>query len=646
LQHSLASYEQEKQAAKVNITDSVLPLPRDRFDAARQEKLLRRKVGAGASGNGLAGSSVPSSPFLSGANTPRPVAPTSAPASEETVKVKAMKMVLVHLLAIRPLDNETLMNKTQIPKLDLEEILPRVGRQVDGKWQLSDRAYRDLDPWSFPYPSKSDREAAIANAVKAFDRLRLGKDEKLWQILLSPSERGKGVVLSRLHLGSSAQGGKGLTPSYHPSPVLHSQSDGLGERGVVSGANTPRAPGGLTPRPGSSRGGVVKRLLSRDPKKARAAEEAKEKKRKERETAAAGSDREAGRPVKKLATKKNNLLLKSEEFVRSEDEESGDDADAKKPECRKHEGNRGASPGARKGRAGTLSSRSSDAPLKSKSNSTLATQRPPSNSGNNDSAAKAKSSTPRAKSPAPGATTPQPQPTKNDKPSASSVERKSQQGSRVSSANGHDDDHEATRARIFSPQGRSGDLKEGRARVDTVLGTADTARHVDEPDLKVNALQRSDNGTPEKLVKQTATSNRQASTNGTRENNISGIKRLVDRDASQDGIVVKKHKITPTASPRPNSQPKQQTPLNNNNDTSPQIESLTYDQALTFAHSFQETYYPAYKTLYDALQGKLERGEAVGPEEHGRLMAMHRRLEGMKGEILAAAGNSEKDDEQ
>lgn len=587
--------------------------------------------------------------------------------------MKAMKMVLVHLLAIHPLDTKALMSKTQIPKTELEEILPRVGRRVEGQWQLSDRAYRDLDPWSFPYPEKADREAAIANAVKAFDRLRLGKVEKLWQILLSPSERGKGVVLSRLHLGSSAQGGKGLTPSYHPSPVLHSQSDGLGERGVVSGANTPRAPGGLTPRPGSSRGGVVKRLLSRDPRKARAMEEAKAKKRKERDSVAAaagGSEREGGRVVEKLVGKQSGSQVKSEEFVRSEDEGSEGETAVVRPECRKRgESGDGAGVGARKARAETLSSESSDAPLKtqSKSKSPLASPRPSLKSDAAGTAPKAKSSTSHAKSPAPGATTPFPPSSKPEKLTTSPTERKTQQRPRVSSINSHGNDREAIRARIFSPRGRAGDVKEGRARVDTVLGTAEASglgegRMINKDETKLSG------GDIARKARQKATSpSSKPLANGTGKADAVGSKRQVDHDASRDEIVVKKRKITPTASPHSASQQKLETPHDNNNDTSPseplkdannnpnpsspsapalEIESLTYPQALTSAHDFLETYYPAYNKLYDELQAKIAKGEVVGLEEHGRLMAMHRRLEGMKGEIFAAAGDSQREEGQ
>ena len=70
---------------------------------------------------------------------------------------------------------------------------------------------------------------------------------------------------------------------------------------------------------------MMKRLLSKNPKKARAAEDAKEKKRKEREAAA--SDRE-GRAVKKQATgaAKASANVKSAEFVHSSEENSSDDA--------------------------------------------------------------------------------------------------------------------------------------------------------------------------------------------------------------------------------------------------------------------------------------------------------------------------------
>lgn len=68
--------------------------------------------------------------------------------------------------------------------------------------------------WKFPYPTNDDRENAIQNSISAFDRMRISRSDKLWQMLLPKEERGKGKCLSRLNLHniSAMPAKKGATP--------------------------------------------------------------------------------------------------------------------------------------------------------------------------------------------------------------------------------------------------------------------------------------------------------------------------------------------------------------------------------------------------------------------------------------------------
>ena len=128
---------------------------------------------------------------------------------------------IVHLLAMRPLSTEDVAAKIRLPAHELKPVVSTLARQDAGKWQLSDKVYKDLDVWRFKYPSEDDRKAAIDHAVRAYDRLRLSKDDKLWQLLLPKAERGKGKVLSRLHLGQS-------TMPRHTSPMSDNASSAVG----------------------------------------------------------------------------------------------------------------------------------------------------------------------------------------------------------------------------------------------------------------------------------------------------------------------------------------------------------------------------------------------------------------------------------
>lgn len=639
LQSSLASYEQEKLANRTNITNSILPTPKNRFEAARSEKSSRK--------NGLL-SSLPTSPSLSATATPRlGPAPTSVPASEDEVKLQAMKTPLVHLLAIRPATKDSMERKTHIPRSDLDEILQRCGKQVDGKWQLSDRAYRDLDVWKFGYPEEDDRRAAIENAVKAYDRMRLGKDENLWQLLLPKEERGKGKVLSRLHLGAG-QVNRGLTPSYQPSPA---RDFDLGtENKAANGANTPRL-GATTPRPGSSKGDVMKRLLSKDPKKARAAEDVKEKKRKERE--AAPSDRE-GRPAKKQATgTKANANVKSAEFVHSSDEDSSDEVPIASQA--KDRNVKTSNTLARKQRPAAAASSSSpdsgDAanevkakpkpkPAQSKPRGTVEkqTSSPAVKPAKSEQSSKSASqSSKNLTAPSPSHLGSQRSPQKHDsKPPVPSP---------LGAARPRVASDVSDRAAVGIQKVKSGGsetptglgITNGGSKVRPRAATATGASTGHKDSLAVKEKKSTTNG---------VTASKPLS-NGTSHTTENGLKRKADHPTTQDSPA--KHRKTDSTSSQPSKSARAHTPITtpngtssiiiNSDETPPSlVDSITFNQGVTLAEKFTDIYYPAYAKLYDDLQAKERRGEKVSGEERERLMRMHRRVEQMKAEIVAASG--------
>ncbi|KAF2857679.1 hypothetical protein K470DRAFT_160963 [Piedraia hortae CBS 480.64] len=160
LKQSLDSIRKEKQANQPNVLLGVKPLPSSR------------------------------------ASTPTPR--TAAEAKDKEVRMRAFRKVLVHLLALRPASADDLNSITHVPKPDLEEVLPKMSQREGVVWKLADRNYRDLDVWEFGYRSADDRQMAIDNAIRAYDRQRIPPDDAIWQRLLKPEERGKGIVLSRL----------------------------------------------------------------------------------------------------------------------------------------------------------------------------------------------------------------------------------------------------------------------------------------------------------------------------------------------------------------------------------------------------------------------------------------------------------------
>ncbi len=58
--------------------------------------------------------------------------------------------------------------------------------------------WRELDVWIHEYASDEERQQAIDNAIKQYDKMRLTSSEPEWQKLLPREERGKGKCLSKL----------------------------------------------------------------------------------------------------------------------------------------------------------------------------------------------------------------------------------------------------------------------------------------------------------------------------------------------------------------------------------------------------------------------------------------------------------------
>ena len=152
--------------------------------------------------------SSPASPALLASHSPArhsALTPTSAqlPMNKDKIRLDALRLPLIHLLAIRPASVAAIAEKTRASQGDCLTLLRKYGienRQDRNKFDLRDKAYRDLDVWKFPYPSQEVRQEAIENAISAFDRMRISRQDKLWQMLLPKEERGKGKVLSRLNL--------------------------------------------------------------------------------------------------------------------------------------------------------------------------------------------------------------------------------------------------------------------------------------------------------------------------------------------------------------------------------------------------------------------------------------------------------------
>lgn len=129
--------------------------------------------------------SLPATPLLRGQRSP---ADNSA---NVVAKLDALRIPLIHLLAMSPDSEQNLASKTRVSEEICLRILREVANRVGKQWQLVDDVYKDLDLWDFPYPSQMDRDQAITNTRAAFNRLRLSREASEWQMILAPGDRGK-----------------------------------------------------------------------------------------------------------------------------------------------------------------------------------------------------------------------------------------------------------------------------------------------------------------------------------------------------------------------------------------------------------------------------------------------------------------------
>ncbi len=266
--------------------------------------------------------SMPSSPAVGASRSPAFPPPTSAPivCCGKTQKMQALRTSLIHLLAARQVTVGFLARETCCSPEECREVLEKVGQcKLGEKWNLNDKSYKELDVWGFPYPDETDRQVAIDRAVSAFDRMRISREENLWQKLLPNSERGKGKILSKLNLHSGSFQ-KSSTPRISVQTTDDS-NQGEHETGNDSDKKDRLAPNDaqpmarskshdqITKKKVSEREAQSKRLLAKNPKKVVAAPKPKE------------AQSTVKRGTKKAAAAAAISNPKSKEFVHDSDED-------------------------------------------------------------------------------------------------------------------------------------------------------------------------------------------------------------------------------------------------------------------------------------------------------------------------------------
>ena len=252
--------------------------------------------------------------------------------------MQALRTPLIHLLAVRPVSEKFLAQTTGSSIDECLAILEKVGKAArldPSKWDLTDKAFKELDIWKFKYASEDDRQSAIDRAISAFDRMRLSREEKLWQKLLPEEERGKGKILSKLQLHTGPVVPRSNTPRIQVEATNGNVKDHNGgdsddddgkDRLAPGDAGRSRSQDPIKKKKVSEKEAQSKRLLSKNPKKTQQAMSAKAT------TNASTKEAKETKPAAKKGGKKAIITAKSTEFVHDSDED--EDVDAFSPSAK------------------------------------------------------------------------------------------------------------------------------------------------------------------------------------------------------------------------------------------------------------------------------------------------------------------------
>lgn len=132
-----------------------------------------------------------------------------------------------------------------VPENEVKMALEKVAEHKGTKWSLQPKYYKELDVWTFDYDSEEDRQRAIDNAVRTFDKLRLSRSDAEWSRLLPKHERGSGKHLSKIQAAiATAEAGTIRTPKIHVEKAEDSGRDTPGKEGGTRG---------VSPQPGNGR---------------------------------------------------------------------------------------------------------------------------------------------------------------------------------------------------------------------------------------------------------------------------------------------------------------------------------------------------------------------------------------------------------
>lgn len=336
LQLAQARAEKEENAyGSRGQTDSDPEADRDRYrtkliDAPTSIKKGKLKPGKIRPGNVKSlgqsnhlGRSNPASPALSGITSPS-LGPVNTAKQQALEKTKQQRFPIIHELAVKERTFDELFSEwDEGSEEEFQTALRKVAEFNDTlqKWTLYKMYWKELDVFKYPYKKDEERQKAIDNAVKQYDRMRLGVSDPLWQKLLPKSERDKGICLSKL-AATIAKGPQPPAPKINVQKADGSSTNTSGDSEKDDSSQGKKTKGGepmsrsnsaKSKKTTDSSQAQAKRLLSnaKKPAPAKASPKASPKPSPTKSTTAGG----------KTSTGKGGRIL-SKEFVSDSDSES------------------------------------------------------------------------------------------------------------------------------------------------------------------------------------------------------------------------------------------------------------------------------------------------------------------------------------
>ncbi|KAI0976659.1 hypothetical protein F4678DRAFT_414048 [Xylaria arbuscula] len=212
--------------------------------------------------------SLPTSPALNGVSSPNPAFSASQQVLE---KNKGQRSVLVHELAVRDQPFQHLKDVWTGAESDLKPTVEKVAdfNKTTEKWSLKKIYWKELDVWNYDYQNPGDRQSAVDNAIRSYDKQRVMLSDVAWERLLPQEDRGKNIVLSKLQASIAKQS------TIPPAPKIAVQKVEDGNKSDIDSskakgeamARSTSQPIANKPKKISEREAQTKRLLSNNPKK-------------------------------------------------------------------------------------------------------------------------------------------------------------------------------------------------------------------------------------------------------------------------------------------------------------------------------------------------------------------------------------------